>query len=51
MKLYEYDTGSYVREATEEEHAASDAAAEADGGVGVILVEIGGRSVRCYTLP
>lgn len=32
--LYHYRTGEYVRPATAEEVAASDAAAERDGGVG-----------------
>lgn len=43
-KLIDYRTGEYVREATDEELQASVAAAEQDGGSGVIDVD--GRS--CY---
>ena len=46
MTLMDYRTGEYIREATEEELAASIEAASHDGGRGVILV--GGRS--CYAM-
>ena len=36
--LYEYATGEYIRPATAAEAADSEAAAEIDGGVGVIEV-------------
>jgi hypothetical protein len=42
--LHDYTSGSYIRPATEAERDASRAAAESDGGAGVILVD--GRS--CY---
>lgn len=42
--LYDYQTGDAIRAATADELAASIAAAESDGGAGVILVD--GRS--CY---
>lgn len=37
-KLYDYRTGEYLREATTEEAAESERAAERDGGRGVIEV-------------
>lgn len=42
--LYDYDTAERIRPATADELAASIAAAERDGGAGVI--EVDGR--RCY---
>jgi hypothetical protein len=42
--LRDYETGSYLRPATEAEQKASRDAAESDGGAGVI--EVGGRG--CY---
>ena len=42
--LYDYSTGEELRPATAEEQAASEQAAETDGGHGVI--EVDGRS--CY---
>ena len=42
--LMDYDTNAFVRDASEEELAASRAAGEMDGGRGVITVD--GR--RCY---
>lgn len=42
--LYDYDTADVIRPATREEREASLAAAERDGGSGVI--EVDGRS--CY---
>jgi len=42
--LYDYKTGEYIRPATAAEAAESMAAAEFDGGSGVIIVA--GRS--CY---
>lgn len=44
MKLIDYNTNETIRVATDAEHAASLAAAEIDGGAGVIDVD--GR--RCY---
>lgn len=41
--LHDYQTGQYLRPATAEELAASIAAAETDGGAGVI--EVDGRTV------
>lgn len=46
--LHNYTTGEYIRTATAEELAASIAAAESDGGSGVISVEIDGETVSCY---
>lgn len=46
--LFDYQTGEIIRDATEQELAASRAAAEADGGAGVIEVDIGGKTRRCY---
>jgi hypothetical protein len=45
--LRDYQTGDFVRAATEAEEAASVEAAKHDGGVGVI--EVDGRS--CYVEP
>lgn len=45
--LHDYQTGEYIREATPEESASSNAAARHDGGAGVIIVD--GRS--CYVSP
>jgi len=45
--LYDYATAEYIRPATTDELAASVAAAEHDGGVGVILVDDQGNR-RCY---
>jgi len=42
--LHDYDTAAAIRPATAEERAESVAAAETDGGAGVIRVD--GR--RCY---
>jgi hypothetical protein len=42
--LYDYMTGSPVREATEEERIESESVAEYDGGWGVIVVE----GALCY---
>ena len=44
--LYDYRTGEPIRPATAEEQARSQAAAEEDGGAGVI--EVNGRD--CYVL-
>lgn len=38
--LYVYATGAYLRPATAEEARASEAAAELDGGAGVIEVDL-----------
>ena len=43
-RLCIYSTGTTVRAATESERAASIAAAEHDGGAGVIIVD----GVSCY---
>ncbi len=43
MKLIDYKTGETLRDATTEELEASKAAADSDGGRGVISVD--GRSV------
>jgi hypothetical protein len=45
--LHDYKTGEYIRAATPDEAAASEAAAHCDGGAGVILVA--GRP--CYVSP
>lgn len=61
MNLYDYTTGDYIRNATAAEAAASEQAAEYDGGAGVILItddgeiieqhEQGNRSARsCYVV-
>jgi hypothetical protein len=42
--LHNYNTGEYIREATDEECEASVKAAESDGGAGVIVVD----GVSCY---
>lgn len=44
--LHDYNTGSYIREATIEERDASRSAAESDGGSGVILVADDGSILR-----
>ena len=44
--LYNYKTGARVREATRKELAASKAAAQEDGGAGVIMVD----GVPCYVV-
>jgi hypothetical protein len=49
-KLMNYETGDYVREATQEELAASLAAAEIDGGVGAIKADVDGEQVTCYVV-
>jgi hypothetical protein len=48
--LTRYEDASYIREATEEETAASIAAAKVDGGVGAITVQIEGEDVTCYVV-
>lgn len=45
--LYDYATAEHIRPATTDELAASVAAAEHDGGAGVILVDDQGNR-RCY---
>ena len=45
--LYDYATAEYIRPATTDELAASVAAADHDGGAGVILVDDQGNR-RCY---
>jgi hypothetical protein len=45
-KLYDYQTGDYLREATDEELYASIQQDKRDGGAGVIVVD--GRD--CYAL-
>jgi hypothetical protein len=47
-KLMNYDDASEIREATQAELEASLSAAEGDGGVGAITVEINGEQVTCY---
>lgn len=42
--LHNYETGDFIRVATTDEFSASVAAAEIDGGAGVITVD----GVRCY---
>lgn len=42
--LHNYTTGEFIRTATADEQAASIAAAETDGGPGVIVVD----GVSCY---
>lgn len=44
--LHNYETGDFIRVATTDELAASVAAAEIDGGAGVITVD----GIRCYVL-
>jgi hypothetical protein len=44
MSLFNYDTGTYIRPATQAELEASREAAKSDGGAGVITVD----GVRCY---
>ena len=44
--LHDYLTGDYLREATQQERDASRAAAEMDGGAGVILVDDDDRVLR-----
>lgn len=46
--LYKYEDASYIREATQEEIDRSDRAAQLDGGVGAVTVEIDGEDVTCY---
>jgi hypothetical protein len=57
--LCDYQTGAYMRPATREQRDASRAAAECDGGAGVILVDErwqvidadardADEAVRCY---
>lgn len=48
--LMNYETGSFIREATADETAASLRAAELDGGVGAITVEIDGEATTCYVI-
>lgn len=48
--LMKYEDGSYIRTATANETAASLAAAERDGGVGAITVEIDGDPTTCYVI-
>jgi len=48
--LMKYDDGSYVRKATTEELERSNRAAERDGGVGAITVEINGEDTTCYVV-
>ena len=48
--LMDYDTAEAIRPATADELAASIAAAERDGGVGVILVEIEGVDRKVYAV-
>lgn len=48
--LMRYETGEYIRIATEAERMASVEAATRDGGAGVITVEIDGAEVDCYVL-
>lgn len=49
-QLMNYDTGEFIRTATDAEWEASKSAAETDGGTGVITVEIDGKDVDCYVL-
>ena len=46
--LMNYETGDYIREATQEEMGASLVAAQADGGVGAIKADVDGEQVTCY---
>lgn len=39
MDLHNYETGDYIRPATEDEAKASERASHLDGGAGVILVD------------
>lgn len=48
--LMNYETGEYIREATEEERDESARTAEHDGGAGVIMVTIDGADLRCYVV-
>lgn len=47
-QLYKYETGDFIRPATEREVARSIMAATRDGGSGVIAIEIDGEDVSCY---
>jgi len=47
QNLYNYADGEIIRYATVAEVAASDAAAEIDGGIGAITVD----GITCYTAP
>ena len=49
-QLMNYDTGEYIRTATDAELTESKTAAETDGGTGVITVEIDGAPTDCYVL-
>ena len=49
MNLYDYSTGELIREATEDEIAASDKAAARDGGVGAFEAEVDGEMITAYT--
>lgn len=46
--LMEHQTGKMIRRATYEEVVRSLAAAEDDGGQGIITVNIEGQNIDCY---
>lgn len=46
--LMKYEDGSFIRKATQEEAAASEHAAQLDGGAGCITVNLDGEDVTCY---
>lgn len=48
--LMGYETGEYIREATDAERTESVEAAEHDGGAGVIMVEVDGADLLCYVV-
>lgn len=48
MDLHDYNTGSYIREATAAEREASEMAAQLDGGAGVILVSEDGDILEAH---
>jgi len=48
--LYRQDDNVSIRRATNEEVAASIAAALADGGCGWIVVDVNGTPTTCYAL-
>ena len=46
--LMKYDDATVIRQATQAELEASLEAAERDGGVGAITVDLDGEQVTCY---
>ena len=46
--LHSHMDGTFIRQATEQEHIESEEQAKLDGGYGVIIVEIDKKPLPCY---